>query len=151
MPPLPSPRSLANLRPWKKGQSGNPAGRAKKTGPDLKDWVDFARESADGKLDKDGCVTYTRDDAVMRALYMICINTRHRDCVPAIRVWLDRVRGKVPDKHEIGGKGDFADEENPLTTVLEGLLVKARQQETDKKRAKGKTKIKGTAGKVSAG
>jgi hypothetical protein len=111
--------------------------------PGLKDLVEFARELS-GAKDKDGRpLPLTRDDTVMQALYLIAMNTKHRDCVAAIKVWLDRTRGKVPDKMELGGAGDFDQVENPISTVLEGMLAKAKEaEEKDKKAKKGRGKTK---------
>ena len=49
----------------------------------------------------------------------------------AIGIWLDRTRGKSANKLELGAKGDFDDNENPISTVLEQLLAKGKRNEAE--------------------
>ena len=127
---MPTPRSIANLKPWPRGKSGNKSGRPKQTGPTLKDWHDFASEHPTGEtLDKDGNPLPTRDGTVMRTLYLIAIDRKHRDCVRAIIVWLERTRGKTPDRIDVGGKINVENEENPVTTALEQAIAKMKRTE----------------------
>ena len=98
---MPSPRSIANLKPWPRGRSGN----------------------------KSGNPLPTRDDTVMRTLYLIAIDRKHRDCVRAIIVWLERTRGKTPDRIDVGGKINVENEENPITTALEQAVAKLKRHE----------------------
>ena len=126
---MPTPRSLSNLKPWPTGKSGNKSGRPKQPGPSLKDWQEFAREHPTGEAtDKDGNPLPTRDDTVMKNLYLIAIDRKHRDCVRAIIVWLERTRGKTPDKIDVGGKINVENEENPITTALELALAKMKRK-----------------------
>jgi hypothetical protein len=128
-----SARSLANLKSFKKGQSGNINGRPKKKPdePTRKDWQEFALESPG--VDKNGAALPCRNDTVMRTHYMIAIDRRRKDCMKAIEVWYYRVYGKVPDKVHVSGKVDTG--ENPLTSFLSDLATKARE---DVKRANAK-------------
>jgi hypothetical protein len=127
---MPSARSIANLKPWPRGRSGNKAGRPKQAGPTMRDWQEFALEYPTGEaVGKEGSPLPTRDDTVMRTLYLIAIDRKHRDCVRAIIVWLERTRGKTPDRIDVGGKINVENEENPITTALEQAVAKLKRQE----------------------
>jgi hypothetical protein len=126
------PNSLKNLRPFKAGKSGNPSGRAKeadKPMPTLRDWQEFALESAG--VDKNGKVLPSRDSLVMRALFLVATDRRRKDITKGISIWLDRTRGRVPDKIEHSGEIDTGND--PIAEYLAKLVVEQKKRESDEK------------------
>jgi len=119
-----SPKSLANLKKFTKGVSGNAKGRPKKTGPTLKDWQEFALEPHDPKNPGGP----TRDDKVMTALYDITQDKDGKVAIRGIEEWQNRVRGKSPDTVNLKGKLDLAAQENPITTALEGAVAATKKK-----------------------
>jgi len=84
--------NIANLKPFKKGQSGNPKGRPKKE----LCITSLVKEEFEGQaLDKDGIpIGMTKAQAFAKALVSHAI----RGHKTAMKELLDRIDGKVPDE-----------------------------------------------------
>ena len=83
-------KSNANLRPnWLPGQSGNPKGRPKSS------IIAILRE----KLEQKGDDGRTKAETVADILYEMATSKGVRGQIPALIELLDRIEGKVADKH----------------------------------------------------
>ena len=79
-------KGIKNLRPWKKGQSGNPKGRPKKAV-----YVTTLLKEALGKVPKGEVQERTAAQLVVEALLRECFKGN----VAAIKEVLDRAEGKL--------------------------------------------------------
>ncbi len=78
---------------WKKGESGNPAGR-----PALGQCItDQIRK----ELDKQAVTGKSNIELIAKAIIELAKNPDKRGFVPAIKELLDRIEGRVPEKHQI--------------------------------------------------
>ena len=83
-------KRLLNLRPrWKSGESGNPAGRPKSS------ITSILRE----KLEQIGEDGRSKAEIVADILYEMATSKGSRGQMPALIELLDRIEGKVADKH----------------------------------------------------
>ena len=83
-------KRLLNLRPnWKPGESGNPAGRPKSS------ITSILRE----KLEEIGEGGRSKAEIVADILYELATSKGSRGQMPALTELLDRIEGKVADKH----------------------------------------------------
>ena len=93
----PNPRSLANLIPFRPGQSGNPGGKPGRG--QLGEWPTFAAgvpiDESTGKpiIHPDTGKPATRDDLVMQATFKAACDLRRKDCTRAQQTWNSYVRG----------------------------------------------------------
>jgi len=91
-----------NLKPFKKGQSGNPKGKPKGTrnrSTILKKWIKVRvkiKDKANPSLKE---VRGTVEDEIVLAL----ISKARSGDVQAIKEIMDTLYGKIPDKQQIGG------------------------------------------------
>lgn len=83
-------KDYPGLRPWQPGQSGNPRGRPKGI---LTDSIRF-------ELDRFADETYTNREAITMKLVAMA---RGGD-IEAIKIVLDRIDGKVIDRHVVEGR-----------------------------------------------
>ena len=124
-------RALANLKPWKPGQSGNPAGRVRTISTTKKMRDLLARDSdlaeavrvielaeGPGAVDRWTVETLTNADLVALAMLGLALNRTGR-VPPAVMqaagayIW-DRMDGKMSDKTP-GGAAE--DENKPLMSI----------------------------------
>lgn len=94
------PNSLANLKPFTKGESGNPEGMepgTKHRGTILRKWAEAAVDIVNPltKEKERGTV----EDEVILGL----IREARKGNVPAIKEFLDTLYGKIPNKEEHSG------------------------------------------------
>ena len=81
------PNSLANLKPWKPGQSGNPKGRP----PKVRTIPDILRRLGQERV-KDG--EQTRLEAVLRKVYDLALEGQ----AWAVQFIAERTEGKAPER-----------------------------------------------------
>ncbi len=87
-------KNTANLRPpWPKGVSGNPAGRPR--GKKLSEYLGDRLGEVEPRSGK------TYGELVATALVVKCL----KGDVPAIKEVLERLEGKVKERHEVAGFG----------------------------------------------
>lgn len=94
-------KRLANLKPFQKGQSGNPEGRPEGT----KNRATILRRLLETATDFTNPLTLKKETLPLEEQIMIALIARaKRGDIAAIKEIQDTLYGKVVDKHEIGGK-----------------------------------------------
>ena len=96
-------KRLANLKPFRKGQSGNPEGRPE----GVRNRSSVLKELLATVCDFTNPTTLTKHSADLETQVMTALIARaRRGDVRAIREILDTVYGKVTDKNELSGSVD---------------------------------------------
>lgn len=119
-----NPNSLKNLRPFKKGVSGNPSGKAKNA-ISLPVWREFAMESPG--VDQNGNPLPCRDRNVMMAIYLSAIDRRRKDHIPAARLWMSYVHGDPTQTVNVGAAkpGETLGTSERRSNEVAGILMAA--------------------------
>jgi len=81
------------LKQWKPGESGNPKGRP----PKNVSITSLVKEI----LEQEGAQGKTNAQLIAEAMVTLAKDPNKRGFVPALKEVLERIEGKVPDKHEI--------------------------------------------------
>ncbi len=95
-------------KPWKKGESGNPAGKPKWTpnrSTSLKRYAEATFKTSDGKSKAQPFGLNGEPITVEEAIALALINQALKGKVDAIREYYDTVYGKIKDTHEFSGIG----------------------------------------------
>ena len=126
----PNPRSLANLIPFRKGQTGNPGG-IPAWRRELRQYGDFASgvpfdvidpETGRPFEDPETGQPLNRDDMVMQATFRCAIDIRRQDCTRAQLAWNHYVRGTPKTGEKIEEKARDSDGALPIHESSEEMI-----------------------------